>query len=65
MSTVLCPLVVGIGAIVAFAVSSTGVPGRYAYRKLSLRTDGKNRVAPLEKRNVIPEERMASLRDCP
>ena len=40
---------VGPGAMVALAVSSTSMPGRYAYRKLSLPTDGKNRVSPVEK----------------
>ena len=54
MSAVLIPLIVGVGAITAFAVSSTDVPGRYAYRKFSLPTDGKNRVSPLEKYTVIP-----------
>jgi hypothetical protein len=42
------------GAIVALAVSSTSVPGRYAYRKFSLPTDGKNRVSPVEKNTVTP-----------
>ena len=56
MSTVLCPLAVGVGATVAFAVSSTDVLGRYANSTSSLPTNGKNRVSPLEKRDVIAEK---------
>ena len=42
------------GAIVALAVSSTSMPGRYAYRKLNLPTDGKNGVSPAEENTVTP-----------
>ena len=34
-------VILGPGAIVALAASSTRMPGRYAYRRLSLSTDGK------------------------
>ena len=37
-----------LGAIVALAVSSASMPGRYAYRKLSLPTYEKSRVYPVE-----------------
>ena len=41
-------VILGPGAIVALAVSSTSVSGRYAYIRLSLLTDGKI-LLPVEK----------------
>ena len=41
---------VGPGAIIALlAISSTSMPGRHAYRKWTLPTDGKNKVSLVEK----------------
>ena len=37
----------GAGAITELAFSSLSAPGRYAYRKFSLLTDGKNGVSPV------------------
>ena len=45
---------VSSGAIVALAVSSTSMLGRYAYRELRLPTGGKIRVSPVEKNTVTP-----------
>ena len=42
------------GAITALAFSSSSAPGRSAYRKFSLPTDGKNRVSPVLNFTVTP-----------
>ena len=41
-------VILGPGEIVALAASSTRIPGRYAYRRLSLLTNGKI-LLPVEK----------------